>query len=483
MPSTAKNTVYLLAANIYQKIFSLIYLFLLARFLGVENFGKYSFAFSFAVLFSIFLDLGAGPVLTREIARDERKVKEYLNNLFGLKFILSFFVFGLIFLLINLSNYPDLTKIYVYSAALIMILDSFSFTFYQVFRGLLNLKYEALGVIFTRTISFAVGLTFIILKLSPVLIILPILFGSIFYFLNAFFFLKRKLGFFPSIQLQKPVLKLLLGIAFPFFIAGIFSQIFGAIDTVLLSYLKGDAAVGLYASAQKILVAVGALVGGSLSGALYPAFSFYFTRDKQQLHSLFNKTIFYSALVFMPAVFGVWLLGEKIIFFVYGQEFILAAGTLRIISLSLPLMLFDYLILSFLNACEKQKVNTLNRGLACLTLVVFNLILIPHFSHLGSAIACLMGFLVLSFLGFYQSLTIVKLEGKYLQKKFLGILFASLLMSLLIIFLKEKIHVLLLVGSGVLVYLFCLYLLKVVGQEEIRMLKDALKTTKLKSLN
>jgi len=55
--------------------------------------------------------------------------------------------------------------------------------------------------------------------------------------------------------------------------------------------------------------------------------------------------------------------------------------------------------------------------------------------------------------------------------------------SVSIIFLKEKIHVLLLVGSGVLVYLFCLYLLKVVGQEEIRMLKDALKTTKLKSLN
>jgi len=191
MSSTSKNTFYLLGASIYQKLLSLIYLILLARFLGVENFGKYAFAFSFTVMFSVFLDLALSTVLTREIARDQSKTKDYLNNILSLKFFIGLIIFFLIFFLINLSSYPSLTKNYIYIATLIMVIDSFSFSLYQVFRGCLNLKFEGVGIIFNRTISFIIGLIFIFLKLPPFFIVLPVLFGSIFYFLNALFFLKK----------------------------------------------------------------------------------------------------------------------------------------------------------------------------------------------------------------------------------------------------------------------------------------------------
>ena len=185
MASTSKNTFYLLGASTYQKLLSFIYLVLLARFLGVENFGKYSFAFSFAVMFSVFLDFALSIVMNREIARDQSKTKQYLNNILGFKIFSSLAVFILISFLINLLHYPPLTKGYVYIASLIIILDSFSFSLYQVFRGYLNLKYEGIGIILNRSVSFLLGLLFILLKFPPFFVILPILVGSIIYFLNA----------------------------------------------------------------------------------------------------------------------------------------------------------------------------------------------------------------------------------------------------------------------------------------------------------
>ena len=482
MSSTSKNTFYLLGASIYQKLLSLIYLILLARFLGVENFGKYSFAFSFTVMFSVFLDLALSTVMTREIARDQSKTKKCLNNILSLKIFISFVIFLLIFFLINLSNHPSLTKNFVYLATLIMIIDSFSFSLYQVFRGFLNLKFEGLGIIFNRTISFIIGLIFILLKFPPIFIILPVLFGSVFYFLNALFFLKKEIGFFPSFSFDQPVIKLLLSIALPFLIAGIFSQLFGTVDTVLLSFLKGDRAVGLYNSAQKVVISLGALIGGSLTGAIYPAFSYYFVRNKEKLSFLFNKGIFYLSLIFLPSIFGILLLAEPLISVIYGKDYLEASTTLKIIGFSLPFMFFDYLAFSLLNACEKQKINTFTRGAAVFSLVTANIILIPRFSHLGSAVSCLIGFFVLFILDFYYSIKIVKIEKKYLGEKIRGILLSTLLMILFILFLKDKLQFFVLVILAGLVYFLSLYFMKVIGKEEINMLKEIFKGTRFNNL-
>ncbi len=482
MSSTSKNTFYLLGASIYQKLLSLIYLILLARFLGVENFGKYAFAFSFTVMFSVFLDLALSTVLTREIARDQSKAKDYLNNILSLKFFISLIIFLLLFFLINLFSYPSLTKNYVYIATLIMIIDSFSFSLYQVFRGHLNLKFEGVGIIFNRTISFIIGLIFILLKLPPFFVILPILFGTVLYFLNALFFLKKEIGFFPSFSFDRSIIKLLLVIALPFFIAAIFSQLFGTIDTVLLSFLKGDRAVGLYSSAQKVVIAIGTLIGGSLSGAIYPAFSYYFVRSKEKLSLLFNKGIFYLFLIFLPSIFGILFLAKPLISVVYGKEYLEASATLKIIGFSLPFMFLDYLVFSLLNACEKQKINTFNRGVAVFCLVAANLLLIPYFSHLGSAISCLIGFFVLFILDFYASLKIIKIDKKYLREKMKGIALSTLLMSLFILFLKGELQVFVLVILAGLVYFLSLYFLKVVGKEEINMLKEIFRTSKFNNL-
>ena len=80
MISTAKNTFYLLVAYAYQKVVALFYFIILARYLGADNFGKYTFAISFTALFAVLIDVGLFAVLTREIARDKEKTKSYFSS-------------------------------------------------------------------------------------------------------------------------------------------------------------------------------------------------------------------------------------------------------------------------------------------------------------------------------------------------------------------------------------------------------------------
>jgi len=115
-------------------------------------------------------------------------------------------------------------------------------------------------------------------------------------------------------------------------------------------------------------------------------------------------------------------------------------------------------------------------------LVAANLILIPHFSHFGSAISCLIGFFVLFILDFYASLKIIKIDKKYLREKMKGIALSTLLMSLFILFLKGELQVFVLVILAGLVYFLSLYFLKVVGKEEINMLKEIFRTSKFNNL-
>lgn len=475
MVSTAKNTFYLLIAYTYQKLIALFYFIFLARYLGADNFGKYTFAISFVALFSVLIVFGLFPVLTREIARDKKKTKVYFGNILTFNLLAGAFVLFLLYFFINLLNYPPITRNLVYLSGLVVFLDTLALCLYQVFRGHLNLKYESIGIIIHKTVMLAAGLILIFLKASLILMVLPLLFASLFYIINVIVFLRRKLGLWPIPYFNKSVLKKLLVIAWPFFIAAVFAKIYATSDTILLSYLGGDKFVGWYMAAQKLVIAFLILVAGSLSTALYPAFSYYFVRSKEQLNKLFHHGIFYLILITIPLVFGLLALSRPIILFIYGHDYLSAVPSLMLLALSMPFMFLDYLISSFLNACEKQKINTLIHGIGAGVFIILNLILIPLFYHLGTAISVLISFFFLFVMEAHWAGKLIKIDKEYLLKK-IGIIFAAgLIMGAILLLIRNSFHVVLSVAIGTSVYFAVLYIFGLIKKQEIIYLKKIIR--------
>ena len=89
------NTVYRATADIGSKLVSVGFFVVMARMLGDAAFGSFTFGLSFASLVTVLAGFGQDWILTREVARDHRRVDEYFANTIAIKLALSLPVIGL----------------------------------------------------------------------------------------------------------------------------------------------------------------------------------------------------------------------------------------------------------------------------------------------------------------------------------------------------------------------------------------------------
>ena len=87
-----KNSVWLFVAEALSKILALSVQILAARYLGERGYGIFSFAFAFTGSFIVFIDIGLGIFLTREVARKPDKAADYLRTIFALKWALTLII-------------------------------------------------------------------------------------------------------------------------------------------------------------------------------------------------------------------------------------------------------------------------------------------------------------------------------------------------------------------------------------------------------
>src|SRR3989338_1226742 len=83
------NFIYLSVTSIGNKLFFFIVAMLVGRYLGIVELGKYSFALSFVMMFSVFVDMGIFTVSVRDLSQEPKNAPMYLGNLIVLKSIIS----------------------------------------------------------------------------------------------------------------------------------------------------------------------------------------------------------------------------------------------------------------------------------------------------------------------------------------------------------------------------------------------------------
>ena len=83
----AKNILALTTGQLIWAVLSIIFVAVVARLLGPEDFGIYSFARSFVVLVTIFMFPGFMSVAVRNVAKDRVKAAKYFSNMISLKLV------------------------------------------------------------------------------------------------------------------------------------------------------------------------------------------------------------------------------------------------------------------------------------------------------------------------------------------------------------------------------------------------------------
>jgi len=462
----AKNTSYFTVALILQKVISFSYFIIIARSIGPENLGKYYFAISFTTVFAIFVDIGMSAVLIREIAKRKEKAEKYLQNVIGLKLILSLLSLGTVFALINLMGYPELTKHLVYLSSIAMILDSFTLVFFGVSRGFHNLSWESFAVVVYQFIILILGVTFLQLNLSLRWLISVVAIASISNFLysGSLILFRWKLKLMP--RFDGKIIKQIITMALPFALFGIFQRFYTYFDSILLSMLAGDTYVGLYSVAFKMTFALQFLPLAFVA-SLYPAMSTYYIENNKKLVQSFERAMNYLIIIALPISFGIIILAEQIIL-IFKSEYSGSVLPLQIIIASLIFIFASYPVGSLLNACDRQKINSSNMAIVLAISIAMNLMLIPRYQAVGASITVLTTNALLLILGMLWVPKIIEYKPLKNAKVFLKSIVAGMIMGTFLFYCKDMISIWLIIPIGGVIYFTLLYVIKGYTKEDAR---------------
>ncbi len=389
----AKNTGFLFLSNFIQKIFSLALVLFIAQKLGVNDFGVYSFVFSFVILFTTFSELGVGVLIFREISKSKERVRQLLGDALSIKFFLSTAVFLIIAAAIFSLNalepqkYPRQLILLTLVAALSMLLDSFAALFRMVFFAFEKMEYDFYANMAYKGFLLVAAFSLLFLGFGLWEIVLATLVASAINLLTSFLLCTKKL-IVPKIEFNfRRQLNLVL-LSVPFCMAGIFSSIYGNIDMFLLSLFRGTADVAYYSAATRLVNSL-SLIPATITTSIFPVMALLFARKDNSLSLVIERISKYLLMIILPVAFGTTLLAARIIGFFYpampGNNFAPAALALQIL---VWFSVFGFVNLVFLNALNStafEKRNALIFGLTVLVNIIANLLLIPPFGFAGAA--------------------------------------------------------------------------------------------------
>lgn len=466
----ARNTSLLFVSQVISIFLVFIYTVLIARYLGAEGYGILSFALAFSGIFTILSDLGLSTLTVREVARNKSLASKYLNNSLLIKLILSIITFVLIILFINFLNYPQNIIIVVILVSSSVIINSIFGIFYSIFQAHEQIEFQSIGQIFQSILMFLGVLIAINLALNVVEFSTIYIFSSLVILTYVIIVYLWKFSF-PKLEFDLKFWKITLKEALPFGLTEVSVTIYIYIDTVMLSFFKGEEVVGWYSAAYR-LVLFFIFIPNTINITLFPSMSKLHLSDNDTLKFAVEKYLKLMLIIGIPIALATTILADKIILLLFGSGYEQSIIALRILIWTVVFIFVGSVFGRFLQSINRQVILTKISGITAIFSIFLNLILIPKYGLIGASISTVLTEIFLIIILFRINHHIgygfsIKNSIFILIK----IIIASFIMGLFLFYLIN-INLIILLITSIFVYFATLYLIGGVNKDDINILKQ-----------
>lgn len=370
----SKNLFALVILQIANYLFPLLSWPLLAKYLGLEQFGEFMILFSIFILALVITDFGFNLSATHKVSLNRESKSDIgllLGNIFFIKLFLAMVAIFSSAIYINCQNFKYINNSTLLFVSLVIFIQSFQCIWF--YQGIERMKNITQINIFSKVVYLL--LLVIILPFYANLNI-AILCYALSQMLGGFFFIRNiyKEGYFISYPRISGVLEEIKH-SFTFFISRVAVSIYTTINTLIIGNVSGASIAGLYGSAEKLYNA-GSTVSGMLSQALYPNMA-----KTNNLKLLVKIVIFVSVPYFIGCfIASFWTF--EIVTLIFGSEFAASAELLKLF-IVLMCITFVSVTLGYPGFAAVKKVQWANYSvifgavfhcLGIIYLLIFNLI-------------------------------------------------------------------------------------------------------------
>ncbi|KZX16598.1 teichuronic acid biosynthesis protein TuaB [Methanobrevibacter cuticularis] len=469
--SVFKNTSWLMISQIVTSVLGFFWTILIARYLGVFNFGIITFATSFTGIAAIGMDIGFSTYATRNVARDPSLTSKYLGNGILLKLILSLLTIIAILILLKSMNYDYLTIEVCFIFSIQISFLTMSYLFNGIFQAHEKMQYQAVGIIINSGLLLGFTLISIYLNIGVIGIAITYLLSSVITSIYLYMRTTSKIAM-PKFEIDLKFWKNSIKSSFAFGLTNFFTNIYFMIDTVMISIFIGATAVGIYSSAYKIIFVFTTLYS-VYNFVIFPLMAKLYTNSEELLKISYEKSVKYLLMIILPLAVGITFYADSVILLIYGNEFSLAANVLKILIWNVVFLFVNGASTLLLNSSNHEIGVTKINGIACFFNVVLNLILIYYLSYIGAAIATVLtGLLIAILMNNIISKNILKIENKLIIE-ILKISFSALILAIVLFIFK--VSLLIAIPLGIIIYSVMIILTKTLDTTDKSMITEIIK--------
>lgn len=384
----------------YQTVYQMLIIILpfitapyVARVLGAENSGIYSYTYTIANYFVIFGMLGLEQYGNRCIAKVRNnydKMCEVFSELLLLHVIISGVIIGVygLYILVFASQYSIV--FIIQSMYVISCLFDINWFFFGIEQFKITVVRNSLIKILTVVSIFIFVRNREDLNIYTFILSISTLISQIAIWPMLRKFVKFKKVPFSSLRNHmKPLIIL--------FIAVIAANLNRMIDKLMLGKFGIMNDLGCYDYADKIIRIPLSLIAAIGTVMLSKMSNLYANEDQKESEKILDVSAYIVLIVSFAMAFGIAAIAPEFINIYLGKEYAESSLLLMILSLSIPLVGWNnYVRTQILIPRELDKIYTRAVTIGAIINIAINLILIPLYSARGAAIATIVSYLAIS---------------------------------------------------------------------------------------
>lgn len=366
-----------------------------ARYLGPEQFGVFSYALAFVAIFGSIAKLGLDSIVVRELVKNSDKRDVYLGTAFWLKVIGAFLTLGAVAIATTFTSNNDTTNLYIFIIASGIIFQSFEvIDFY--FQSKVLSKFVSICRTTQLLLSSLLKVYLVLTGADLFWFVIVTLLDQITLAVSLYFAYRyQKIGDFYR-HFELGIAKQLLRDSWPLIFSGLVVMIYMRIDQIMIKEMLGEKEVGIYSAAMR-LSEVWYFIPMLITQSLFPAIvtakkineALYILR----LQRLYTFLVWMAIAVALPMTF----LSNWVVELLYGVAYSESGPVLMIHIWTGVFVALGVASSSWLTNENLQHI-ALYRTLSGLVInIILNLVLIPTYGVIGAAIATVTAQLMAAF--------------------------------------------------------------------------------------
>jgi O-antigen/teichoic acid export membrane protein len=381
------NTSWLFAEQGLRILTSLLVGVWVARYLGPESFGIFSYALAFTAVFAGVAKLGLDGIMVRELLDYPEKRDTYLGTAFWLKIIGALIVMGLIAAIVPFTSNDATTNLFIFIIAAGLVFQSFEvIDFY--FQSQVLAKIVSICKVIQLALSSIIKMYLVLTGAELIWFVLVAAFDALSLAVSYYiaYQLRKTTNFYNHFDLS--IAKQLLKDSWPLIFSSIVVMIYMRIDQIMIKEMLGEYEVGIYSAAVRLSEAfyfIPILINASLFPAILNA--------KRQSEELYLKRVqrLYTFMVWMAIIIALPMtfLSDWLTQLLFGEAY-QKAGQVLMIHIWAGVFVFMGVASGNWFIVENEQMLSFWRTFSGMVVnIVLNFFLIPKYGLEGAAFATL----------------------------------------------------------------------------------------------